>query len=392
MDNQSYNNNRLRNRYADLYTLLLENTLTSHTHTMETIQQIEDGIRHMSQNIARSEPTINEYDGRLHNRRPTSTRNTQHNTESELFEHWPSWRQHTVPAQRSRTIDRPVPRNHPINTHTQPNTIRPNRNMTPLFTTTLFNRVNYDHLTPVVVRPTPQQIANATESVIDFSQIENATCPIAQRLFRENDSVTRIRYCGHHFLTDHLNTWFTRSVICPVCRYDIRTAITQSNNDDDGTNDDGDSANDNDDGANNNDDGTNNNDDGTNNNDDGANNNDDGANNNDDGANDDGANDDGANEYSTRAAGGGMRESNDIQNLLNIFAGELSDVFTQQLLNSDLSANHLNNRSLNVEYTVQTPTEMFTMTSTSPTSLGDSMRNLRSRNEHHTSNERNNRS
>ena len=87
-----------------------------------------------------------------------------------------------------------------------------------------------------------------------------------------------------------------------------------------------------------------------------------------------------------------MRESNDIQNLLNIFAGELSDVFTQQLLNSDLSANHLNNRSLNVEYTVQTPTEMFTMTSASPTSLGDSMRNLRSRNEHHTSNERNNRS
>jgi len=371
MDNQSYNNNRLRNRYADLYTLLLENTLTNHTHTMETIQQIEDGIRHMSQNIARSEPTINEYDGRLHNRRPTSTRNTHHNTESELFEHWPSWRQHAVPAQRSRTIDRPVPRNHPINTHTQPNTIRPNRNMTPLFTTTLFNRVNYDNLTPVVVRPTPQQIANATESVIDFSQIENANCPIAQRLFRENDSVTRIRYCGHHFLTDHLNTWFTRSVICPVCRYDIRTAITQSNNDDDGTNDDGDSAND-----------------------DGANDDDAGENDDDDGANDDGdgANDDGANEYSTRAAGGGMRESNDIQNLLNIFAGELSDVFTQQLLNSDLSANQLNNRSLNVEYTVQTPTEMFTMTSASPTSLGDSMRNLRSRNEDHTSNERNNRS
>ena len=378
MDNQSYNNNRLRNRYADLYTLLLENTLTNHTHTMETIQQIEDGIRHMSQNIARSEPTINEYDGRLHNRRPTSTRNTHHNTESELFEHWPSWRQHAVPAQRSRTIDRPVPRNHPINTHTQPNTIRPNRNMTPLFTTTLFNRVNYDHLTPVVVRPTPQQIANATESVIDFSQIENANCPIAQRLFRENDSVTRIRYCGHHFLTDHLNTWFTRSVICPVCRYDIRTAITQSNNDDDGTNDDGDSAND----------------DGANDDDAGENDDDDGANDDGDGANDDGdgANDDGANEYSTRAAGGGMRESNDIQNLLNIFAGELSDVFTQQLLNSDLSANQLNNRSLNVEYTVQTPTEMFTMTSASPTSLGDSMRNLRSRNEDHTSNERNNRS
>ena len=34
--------------------------------------------------------------------------------------------------------------------------------------------------------------------------------------------VSVIRYCGHIFNTDQLNTWFRSNCICPVCRYDIR--------------------------------------------------------------------------------------------------------------------------------------------------------------------------
>ena len=34
--------------------------------------------------------------------------------------------------------------------------------------------------------------------------------------------VTVIRFCGHIFYTEQLNTWFTSNCRCPVCRYDIR--------------------------------------------------------------------------------------------------------------------------------------------------------------------------
>ena len=34
--------------------------------------------------------------------------------------------------------------------------------------------------------------------------------------------VSVIRYCGHIFKTDELNTWFRSNCRCPVCRYDIR--------------------------------------------------------------------------------------------------------------------------------------------------------------------------
>ena len=34
--------------------------------------------------------------------------------------------------------------------------------------------------------------------------------------------VSVIRFCGHIFRQDQLNTWFSSNCRCPVCRYDIR--------------------------------------------------------------------------------------------------------------------------------------------------------------------------
>ena len=102
-----------------------------------------------------------------------------------------------------------------------------------LFQTTLplFQTTNINNLSPVVVRPSATQIAQACET-IRFSNIEsplNNSCPILVEAFQPNDNVMRIRYCGHCFNPDALGTWLQSNVRCPVCRYDIRTHVSQSN-------------------------------------------------------------------------------------------------------------------------------------------------------------------
>jgi hypothetical protein len=69
---------------------------------------------------------------------------------------------------------------------------------------------------PVVVAPSQQQIAAATERHVN---IPDANCAICQ------DSVTcatRIRTCGHCFHDSCIQQWFTMNPRCPVCRHDIR--------------------------------------------------------------------------------------------------------------------------------------------------------------------------
>ena len=84
-----------------------------------------------------------------------------------------------------------------------------------------------EQLTPVIVRPTEAQIQNATSNVL-FDSIQdpyNTTCPITQQVFRSGDEVTRINRCGHLFTPNDIRTWFTTSVICPMCRIDISDSM-----------------------------------------------------------------------------------------------------------------------------------------------------------------------
>ena len=95
-----------------------------------------------------------------------------------------------------------------------------------LFTPVLFNNGN---LSPVSVRPSREQITNAVETINFNNSIQHSTCPITQTPFQNGESISRIIHCGHCFNTEALNNWFGRSVLCPMCRYDIRE-YTQNNN------------------------------------------------------------------------------------------------------------------------------------------------------------------
>lgn len=84
--------------------------------------------------------------------------------------------------------------------------------------TLLSLNVPTNFMDPIVVRPTAEQITAATEPVAQ--PLADTTCPICQDPLT-NDAV-RITHCNHTYHQSCLNSWFTMSVRCPVCRYDIR--------------------------------------------------------------------------------------------------------------------------------------------------------------------------
>ena len=98
-------------------------------------------------------------------------------------------------------------------------------------TSELFNMFT-NFFDPIVINPTPSQIETATRRVryCDIVSPINRCCPISLENFNDSDMVTVIRFCGHIFNTDHLNTWFQNNCKCPVCRYDIRNYNSSVNN------------------------------------------------------------------------------------------------------------------------------------------------------------------
>ena len=79
--------------------------------------------------------------------------------------------------------------------------------------------------------PTQIQIETATRNVryCDILNPVNRSCPISLETFNDTDIVSVIRFCGHIFKQDQLNTWFRTNCRCPVCRYDIRNYNSPSN-------------------------------------------------------------------------------------------------------------------------------------------------------------------
>lgn len=77
---------------------------------------------------------------------------------------------------------------------------------------------------PVVVHPSLEQIASATETTVPTD--DSGNCAICQDSL--TSPATRIRHCGHLFHTTCITEWFTRSVHCPNCRHDIRETVGQN--------------------------------------------------------------------------------------------------------------------------------------------------------------------
>ncbi len=90
---------------------------------------------------------------------------------------------------------------------------------------------NFSNLSPVRIRPSITQIRRGTELLIwrDISDNYQTHCPIDMQDFSGNDSILRIRHCGHIFREMNLRRHFRNSTRCPLCRFDIRDYITPEN-------------------------------------------------------------------------------------------------------------------------------------------------------------------
>jgi hypothetical protein len=93
-------------------------------------------------------------------------------------------------------------------------------------------QVYTQNLDPVIVHPSNEQIDTATENLLFGNIINpiNINCPISLEQFLNTSNVTIIKHCKHIFNTNNLMNWFRTNCKCPVCRFDIREYVNNSNN------------------------------------------------------------------------------------------------------------------------------------------------------------------
>jgi hypothetical protein len=73
---------------------------------------------------------------------------------------------------------------------------------------------------------------NGRTSLHIYGEIENpidVSCPITQTQFDGEDEVMMINHCRHIFTPNELRNWFHTHTTCPVCRYDLKTDMTNIN-------------------------------------------------------------------------------------------------------------------------------------------------------------------
>jgi len=95
------------------------------------------------------------------------------------------------------------------------NSIQTRAAATALITLTMPNMVG-NFLDPVTVSPSTAQINRSLEN----TESTTSSCAICQESI--SSGACRIRQCGHVYHRACIVTWFSTSVRCPVCRYDIR--------------------------------------------------------------------------------------------------------------------------------------------------------------------------
>lgn len=299
------NNN---DRILDMYTVLINQVYLSHTRFLETVNFLEQGIRQIH-NSYNNTPRSN---NRNNNPRYTNNFNNNNNLHRSNF-------RNVDYLYNQNRVNRMTPN------HRHQRGFPETHGLSELFSNLLANQptFNLNNLSPVIVRPSQQQIQNATEE-INNTDTSHLICPITQETFEENTSIVRIRHCQHCFSREALLNWFNRSVLCPVCRYDIRDFSNNSIPTDSSNNT--------------------------------------------------------IPFQRTTSMESNTSQDSTMENFLNTFTSQISESLSQHIINNDISLNNLDNRAINLEYTIQTPNNIFTISSMSPESIGNMMRRMNNAN------------
>ena len=352
------------NRFIEMYNVLIDEVSITHNRFLDTVTILEDGIREIYRNYNNNNPRNN--NPRNSNPRYSNPRNSNprysnpRNNNPRNNNHRNYYSRTNFINDNYINLSTPNSRNNPRNfdylylnnnrnrnrnIHGLYDQLDPsytlNSNFLPslssIFTIPSHNNngtLNFNDLTPIIVRPTTQQINNATMD-INYYDTEHHICPITQEPFEENTEIIKIIHCQHCFQKEAIMNWFNRSVLCPVCRFDIREYNTINS-----------SLNDN-------------------------------------------SNNNTTNDISNNYFLPQNSSNNDIESLLSSFTDSISNSLTQHIYNNDISLNNLDNRALNLEYTIQTPNNIFTLSSTANDTIGNILRTLNNNSSNEDSNTNN---
>ncbi len=382
-DDDIYNRTVI-NRVLTMYDNMLESSVQSYVQLNNNIRTVETGMREIlshqrTMNNSYSRPR-NYNNDRINSRNPlpesllremSNYNNNYNNNNNNIRPLNTSYRSYTRNETNNNNNNRSFTRPTRITRHTRPTAQETGTNtrlsnldansndLLRAFFPNTFTDGEFNNLTSVIVRPSTEEIERISE-IIPFSLAHSSNdrmCPITQRDFIESDVIIRLRGCGHCFLQQPINSWFARSVLCPVCRYDVRnyTSINDiSNNDifnnhisnneqvmdEDMMEDDVEEY-------------------------------DEEGVGNEEGVGDE----DGVGDEEDEQSSATTSESPAMTELINVISSQLSQTINNQLSSiPDLSLNNLDNNGLNLEYSFESPVGGFTVSSASTSSIGEMLR------------------
>jgi len=215
MSNLSYNLSNDQRRLIDMYVTQYNQTNTHIERLLDMLDEIRGNIQNV---IVSTQP------------RPNRISRHSRFSNSNLNRYINRLLNENRPVYNSIYYDYNTPINPSLYSNIPTNNLYRNNE----FASFLNNFLN----TTVPIRPTSEQIQNASRS-IRYSHIENPlseTCPISLERFEPDEIVTQLIHCGHIFCEEQFQEWFENNVRCPVCRYDIRNYRSSTRNTNTNTN------------------------------------------------------------------------------------------------------------------------------------------------------------
>ncbi len=86
-----------------------------------------------------------------------------------------------------------------------------------LMTTGIFNLPD-----PVTISPSNEVLSNASELLTATADHSGVQCMVCLEHLVAGQELRKLRFCRHLFHRSCIDTWFERTIRCPICRHDIR--------------------------------------------------------------------------------------------------------------------------------------------------------------------------
>jgi hypothetical protein len=83
---------------------------------------------------------------------------------------------------------------------------------------------------PVTINPSNEVLAHASELLTATADHSGVQCMVCLEHLQTGQELRKLRFCRHLFHRSCIDTWFERTVRCPICRHDVRDDLPVDQN------------------------------------------------------------------------------------------------------------------------------------------------------------------